>query len=179
VSDITYVGGYVRHRGRMVAKSVYDDARHVLDICGWTAEPILGLIQAPLEFIDYFPEGRDAATDALPPNTLAMDLGTAGPEHEYELGGVFAQDYTFNFAMNATEDAIATALFSDLADRYLGRTDSPFVTLYNYADNNPIEVVRMEVDVFEFAKSAEQVAPEVHLFFARLVITDYLDQIRT
>jgi hypothetical protein len=175
VSDITYVGGYVRHRGRMVARSVYQDARAVTDATGWTAEPTVGLIDEPVTFIDFFPQGREATAETLTSNTLAIDLGTAGAEYEWEMGGLYAQEYVFSFAINAVTDAVAMALFSDLGDRYSGRTAAPFITLYNFVGAAPVEVVRMEVESFEFAKSAEEVAPGVHLFFARLVITDYLD----
>ena len=176
MSEILYTGGYVRHRGRMVARSVYQDARRVTDATGWTAEPTVGLIDEPVTFIDFFPQGREATAETLASNTLAIDLGTAGAEVEWEMGGLFAQEYVFSLAMNAVSDAVAMALFSDLGDRYTGRTEAPYITLYNFAVAPPVEVVRMEVELFEFAKSTEEVAPGVHLFFARLVLTDYIEQ---
>jgi len=173
-------GGYVRHRSRMVARSVYDDAKAVLDANGWTVEPAIGLLDVGeiVTFLDYFPEQPEGDGDRLPINTLALDLGTAEQPYEYELGGLFAQEYTFNFAFNARNDAIAMALFSDLADHYLGRTGEGFIALRNYVTAPPVTVVTMEVERFETAKSTEQAAPGVHLWFSQLVVTDYLDQVR-
>lgn len=176
---------YVRHRPRYVAQSVFDDLKRVLRSCGWLgstgaqlAQP-LGLIQGnPIEVIDAFPDQTQGQKIAL--NTLAIDKGIPGEMVEYQLGGgspAFEQPYQFHMAFYANSDATAQALFQDLHDRYMGMTDSPFITLYNSASATPIEVVRMEVEEFAFNKSVDAVAPaEAHLHFARLVITDYLDE---
>jgi hypothetical protein len=217
---------YVRHRSRMVRQSIYEDAKHVLsvprdyagrleddpnvalnqlaqpDVYSWLnadpdmTMPLLG--QFPLEFIEYFPEEGLEAYEKISLNTLALDNGAAEPEYEYELGGMFAQEWTFTFAINSSTDAVAQALFQDLNDRYIGRASIPAsqelidnlesgdsvpgpmnadrITLYNYAATPPIPITRMEVESFQFAKSAEQVAPGVQLFFAELVVTDFLPQ---
>jgi len=218
---------YVRHRSRQVRQSVYRDAKHTLstrrDYAGRLSDdpdvdthldgspkvyawldssedhimPLLG--ENPLTFIDYFPEGGFAAYEKIALNTLALDNGRSEEEYQFEMGGMMAQEWTFNFAINASTDAVAQALFQDLNDRYVGRITMPpqqelidnlesgddepkpfssdRVGLYNYAASTPIPITRMEVESFRFAKLPdEEVAPGVQLFFAELVITDYLPQ---
>ena len=217
---------YVRHRSRMVRQSIYEDAKHVLsvardyagrlendplvainqigspDVYSWISAtpprvmPLLG--EYPLNFIEYFPDEGLEAYEKIQLNTLALDNGVPGPEQEYELGGMYSQEWMFTFAMNASTDAVGQALFQDLNDRYIGRLKippqqelldnlapgdtppDPFnadrVTLYNYAASPPIPIARMEVESFQFAKSLDEVAPGVHLFLAELVIADFLPQ---
>ena len=218
---------YVRHRARQVRQSIYEDAKHTLatprdyagrlesdvdvalkangvtpDVYAWLPPsasqlmPLLG--EHPLTFIESFPEGGLAAYEKIALNTLALDNGRSEPEYGYELGGLMAQEWAFTFALNASTDAVAQALFQDLNDRLLGRATLPprqevldnllggdlppppdrsaFVTLYNYAATTPIPITRMEVESFQFAKSEEEAAPGVQLFFGELVITDYLMQ---
>lgn len=217
---------YVRHRARQIRQSIYEDAKHVLStprdyagrldtdpdvelddqleplIYAWLSDdpdqimPLLG--EDPMTFIEFFPEGGLAAYEKIATNTLALDNGQSEPEYEYEMGGLMAQEWTFSFAINASTDAVAGALFQDLNDRYVGRTKyppqqelldnlqggdpipAPFnaerITLYNFAAPTPIPVVRMEVESFQFAKSDDEVAPGVQLYFAELIITDYLMQ---
>lgn len=217
---------YVRHRARQVRQSLYQDARHTLsiprdyagrleddpdvalndsnqpDVYAWIDQPEARLMpllgEYPLTFIEYFPEGGLAAYEKIALNTLALDNGQAAEEYEHELGGFKAQEWTFGFAINASTDAVAQALFQDLNDRYVGRTKFPpqqelldnlqsgdpvpepfnaeYVTVYNYAASTPIPVMRMEVEMFQFAKSPDQVAPGVQLFLGELVITDFLPQ---
>lgn len=214
---------YVRHRARMVRQSIYEDARHLLevprdymgrladdpdvaldggqpDVYSWlNADPALVLPllgEYPLTFIEYFPEEGLQAYEKIALNTLALDNGAADPESEFELGGLMAQQWTFTFAINSSTDAVAQALFQDLNDRYVGRLSIPpqqelldnleigdsapdpyrsrYITLYNYVETPPIPVTRMEVETFQFVKSTEEVAPGVQLFFAELVVTDFL-----
>lgn len=182
---------YIRHRPRMVRESVFQDLRDTLIRNQWMAgtttngavttlpTQTLALLEGkPLNLIDYFPEndGADAATLF---NTFAMDIGDPGDLVEGELGGFFEQPYVFNMAFYALTDAVAMAVLSDLSDRYLGVIESPFISLYNYWAATPNVVVRMEVENFRYARDVQQVAPhEVHLFFASLEITDYVDQAR-
>jgi hypothetical protein len=174
----------------MVRESVYQDLRDTLIRCQWlegttsdgvttTAEETLALLEGrPLNLIDYFPESDGAPAETLY-NTFAMDIGDHGEMVEGELGGFLEQPYTFNMAFYALTDAVAMAVMSDLYDRYLGITESPFISLYNYLADPPNVVVRMEVENFRYARDITQVAPhEVHLFFASLEITDYVDQAR-
>lgn len=156
--------------------------------------PLLG--EHPLTFIEAFPEGGLAAYEKIELNTLSLDNGQPEAEQEYELGGILSQGWVFTFALNASTDAVAMALFQDLTDRYIGRVEcppqeellanldesdpapptikGPKVTLYNYAVTPPIPVVRMEVEEFKFAKTAEEIAPGVQLFLAELVVRDFL-----
>lgn len=158
--------------------------------------PLLG--EYPLTFIEYFPEEGLEAYEKIALNTLALDTGTADAEKEYELGGFYSQQWTFTFAINSSTDAVAQALFQDLNDRFVARVKMPpqqelldnlevgdsapdpyaasRITLYNYVTTPPIPVTRMDVETFQFAKSVEQVAPGVQLFFAELVITDLIPQ---
>lgn len=182
---------YVRHRSRMVRESVFQDLRDTLIRTEWLAgttfrgdvttapENTLALLEGrPLNLIDYFPEFDGAPAETLL-NTFAMDIGDHGEMYEAELGGHWAQPYTFNMAFYAVTDAVAMAVFSDLYDRYMGITDDEFISLYNYLVDPPKIVVRMEVENFRYARDVTNVAPhEVHLFFASLEITDYVDQAR-
>lgn len=182
---------YIRHRARMVRESVFQDLRDTLVRTQWLAgttsdglvttapDQTLALLEGrPLNLIDYFPENDGAQAETLY-NTFAMDIGDHGEMQEGELGGFLEQPYTFNMAFYALTDAVAMAVFSDLYDRYMGITDSPFISLYNYLAATPNVVVRMEVENFRYARDIQQVAPhEVHLFFASLEITDYVDQAR-
>lgn len=158
--------------------------------------PLLG--EYPLTFIEYFPEEGLEAYEKIALNTLALDTGTSDPEQEYELGGFYSQKWVFTFAINSSTDAVAQALFQDLNDRYVARVKVPpqqellanleladnapdpyaasRITLYNYVTDPPIPVSRMEVETFQFAKSVEQVAPGVQLFFAELVLMDLIPQ---
>lgn len=175
---------------------------NVPDVYAWlhpnpdNVMPLLG--EYPLTFIEYFPQEGLEAYEKIALNTLALDNGAAEPEKEYELGGLVSQEWTFTFAINSSTDAVAQALFQDLNDRYVGRVKIPpqkelldnleagdappdpyaanRVTLYNYVTDPPIPVTRMDVETFQFAKSAEQVAPGVQLFFAELVVTDFVPQ---
>lgn len=182
---------YVRHRSRMVRESVYWDLHDTLVRTQWLAgttsdglvtlapTATLALLEGdPLNLIDYFPESHDQTTDpATPFNTFALDIGEQGEMVEGELGGHFEQPYSFNMAFYAKTDAVAMALMSDLHDRYMGLTESPYISLYNYLAATPNVVVRMEVENFRYARDVTNVAPhEVHLFFAQLEITDYVDQ---
>lgn len=181
---------YIRHRPRMVRESVFQDVRDTLIRSQWMpgtstdgvttleGETLALLEGRPLNLIDYFPENDGAAAETLY-NTFAMDIGDPGEMVEGELGGFFEQPYVFNMAFYALTDAVAMAVLSDLHDRYMGITDSPFISLYNYLAPTPNVVVRMEVENFRYARDVQQVAPhEVHLFFASLEITDYVDQAR-
>ena len=188
----TPVGGYVRHRSRMVRESVYQDLSDTLIRTRWligissdavettTANAMALLEDSPLVLIDYFPDSEEGPA-VTPLNTFALDIGEQGEMVEGEMGGFFEQPYTFNMAFYAKTDAVAMALMSDLRDRYLGLSDSPFVSLFDYNSPTPQPrlVVRMEVDNFRYARDTQNVAPhEVHLFFAALEITDYVDQER-
>lgn len=184
------IAGYVRHRPRMVRESVYQDLRDTLIRTEWlvgttrdgsvttTSANTLALLEgSPLHLIDYFPESDGGPPETLF-NTFALDIGEAGESEEGELGGGYrVHPYTFNMAFYAKTDAVAMAVMSDLADRYLGQTDAPYISLYNYLAPTPNIVVRMEVENFRYARDTQNVAPhEVHLFFAALEITDYVDQ---
>lgn len=182
-------GTYVRHRPRMVRESIFQDLRDTLIRTDWLAGTTRdGLVTTtpsstfpllegkPINLIDFFPEG----VSETPPNTFAVDIGEPGDLVEGELGGYFEQPYGFEFAFYASSDAVAIALFSDLTDRYMGLSDSPFISLYNYLTDPPNLVVRMEVENFKYARNQHTAAPnEVHLYSAQLEITDYVDQART
>ena len=191
--DLNSPGQYVRHRNRMVRESVYQDLKDSLIRTQWLAGTTSdGLVTVtptgtfalmegdPVDLIDYFPESGNQEGEAITPfNTFALDIGEQGEMVEGELGGFFEQPYSFNMAFYAKTDAVAMALMSDLYDRYMGLTESPFISLYNYLAASPNIVVRMEVENFRYARDVQNVAPhEVHLFFASLEITDYVDQAR-
>ena len=112
----TPVGGYVRHRDRMVQESVFQDLRDTLIACNWlagtTSEPVqdpaddtwgikvvaeadtLALLEGhPIVLIDYVPETEDdegATVDddsnGTALNTFAMSNGEPGDPTLLELG---------------------------------------------------------------------------------------------
>jgi len=140
----------------------------------------------PMVLIDYFPEAEgesvtgEAETGQTALNTLALDNGSRIASGPRELGNPTAEyvTYRFNMAFFAASDAVAQAVFGDLADRYRGRLVRPdAIELWNY--NSPAEepVVRMSVERFEFTSNTDQsiAAHEVHLYFAELEVDDEVD----
>jgi hypothetical protein len=175
--EIDGIGGYVRWRPRMVRQSVFNDMKATLAAAGFTgATPTIAL-KYPVNVIEFFPEFAIYDADKVQYNTIAVDNGEPGPLEEYELGGIFSRDYRFNMALYAESDGLGLAMFSDLADRYLGLTNFPFVPLYNYNEATPTLIVNMEVLGFQYTRAPQDVAPyEHHLFFAELILRDFVDQ---
>lgn len=180
------IGGYVRWRPRMVHQSVLADLKDTLEALDWYVSatptsipaPVAGLLTGPIVIQDAFPEEGVYQKNAPVKNTLTMDMGLPGVIELGELGGFFEQAYKFSFAFFAESDAVAKALLSDLADRYSGLSASPYITLRNYAVTPVTEIVRMEVESFIYAPNPEAIAPgEHHLYFAELVLTDYIEQV--
>ena len=170
-------GGYVRWRPRMVRQSVFEDMKTTLRNNGYMgATPSIAL-KYPVDVVEFFPEFAIYDTDKVKYNTIAIDNGEPGPLEEYELGGLFSRDYRFSMALYAENDGIGLSMFSDLGDRYLGLTNYPFVALYNYNAATPTRVVNMEVLAFQYARAPQEVAPyEHHLFFAELLVRDFVEQ---
>lgn len=181
---------YLRHRPRLIRQSVFEDLKQVLDdlewipSVGWSegdpwdSSQVLGLLSSPLILTDYFPVAAIYQGEKVESNTLAIDAGTPQEPRYVEMGSdAREQNYLFNLALFAESDAVALSLFSDLSDRYLGVTpgDVESVTLFNYNEATPTPVVDMEVLSFETAPSPEQPAPGKMLWFAQLVLTDYLE----
>lgn len=169
---------YIRHRSRMVRESVLEYIRAILEELDWTGDSTLAMLSSGVLVEDYFPveavyQGEDIAL-----NTLAIDQGTPSEPEYVELGGEDRrQTYTFNFAFFAESDGVALALFSDLADKFLGMYPgaSEGIPLFNYLVATPTFVTNMEVTSFEVAKSPQQPAPGRLLWFAQLTISDYLE----
>lgn len=171
-------GGYVRWRPRMVRTSVFEDLKTTLANTGWTGSTPAISLKYPVSVVEFFPEFAIYDENKVRWNTLAIDEGDPGDLEEFELGGKFSRDYRFNLALYAESDGIGSSLFSDLADRYLGLTDSPFISLYNYNVATPALIVRLEVQGFQYLKAPQDVAPaEHHLFFAELLVRDFVDQV--
>lgn len=194
-------GGYVRHRDRMVQESVLQDLKDTLIACRWlagtTASPVadwyatprntwqvattvtpLPLLDGyPINLIDYFPEAEDGGSPT-PPNTFALDTGTSDDSVPVELGSnAEARSYVFNMAFYARSDGLALAVLNDLRDRYAGRlVRDDVIQLFDFNQEPPKPIVLMDVESFRFTVNTEAVAPhEVHLYFAELVLTDYVD----
>lgn len=182
---------YIRHRPRMVRQSIYEDLRSLLVDLDWVPDDpnwkpgdpydsseFLGMISSPVVLTDYFPVSASYQGEDIEPNTLALDQGTPGDPQYVEMGGDDReQEYLFNLAFFAENDAVALSLFSDLADRYRGVTPGMFesVSLFDYLTDPSTPVVEMDVLSFEVAKSPEQPAPGRMLWFAQLVVSDYLE----
>lgn len=172
---------YIRHRPRMVRESVYEDLKIVLGDLGWLANhatPVMAMLTEPITVTDYFPVEAIYQGEEVELNTLAIDQGTPNEPQYVELGGTDREQlYIFNFAFFAENDGIALSLFSDLSDRYKGVSpgDREAVSLFDYNAATPTPVVEMDVLSFEVAKSPEQPAPGRLLWFAQLVVSDYLE----
>jgi hypothetical protein len=183
---------YIRHRPRMVRQSVYEDIRELLAVLEWTGESeddVLGMLSSPILLKDYFPVNAVYQGEEVDINTLAIDQGTPSEPVYAELGSeAREQEYVFNIAFFAENDAVALSLFSDLSDRYKGNfraANMPAgfpphfthesVALYNYLDEPPTPVVDMDVLSFEVAKSPEQPAPGRLLWFAELTVVDFME----
>lgn len=188
---------YIRHRDRMIRESVFEDLRDTLIACQWlagtTSRPVhdvdtgvvavvtttpaqtLRLLNTPVTIVEYFPEANDTQHGAVALNTFAMDVGRQGDSALVELGSSMVEtQHIFNMAFYAEEDSTAIALYNDLRDRYRGRIiNGDAIALFNYYQEPPTLVSRMEVDLFRFTRDAEHIAPEqVHLYFGELTITD-------
>ena len=177
----------------MVRESVFQDLRdHLVDFdwipnsaweLGDSYDPseILGLVSQPIVLTDYFPVNAIYQGEEVEVNTLAIDQGTPGEPRYVEMGGEDReQHYVFNLAFFGESDAVALSLFSDLSDRYKGTRPGFLqeVTLFNYLEATPTPVgngTGMEVVSFEVAKSPEQPAPGRLLWFAQLIVKDYLE----
>ena len=184
---------YVRWRPRMVRESVLEDLKSVLEEQGWwdpddsTYVGFGFMRNYPLLLVEAWP-GDMEYQEKITPNTLAVDQGVPGePYHLGMGGGPMGRDYLFTYAFYAVNDATASALFQDLSDRYFGRKTKPrpapnpperysrIIPLRDYAQDPPPIVVNMEIEGFRFNRSVDQVAPGFDLYFAELVVTDFVD----
>lgn len=171
------IGGYVRWRPRMVRLSVFADLKSTLDATGWLDAEL----EYQFEVKEFFPEFAIYATDSVHVNTLTMDNGDPGTIGDWELGGDLSRLYRINLAFYAQDDETGIAVFSDLSDRYEGITDAPYVSLFNYNGvGDPSLITRLEVESFQYVRAALDVAPyEHHLWFAELIVRDFIDGNRT
>lgn len=199
---MTELGGFVRHRDRMVQESVYQDIKDTLIACRWmtgttsvevidpndpgfgpkivttTEDQVMKLAKdAPLILIDYFPQSEQDGTKTEP-NTFALDNGTADDMIPMEMGSnACEQVYTFTMAFWANSDAVGLAVMNDLRDRYSGRlVRNETLCLWDYNNVSATPVCYMDVDRFIYNQNTDAVGPgDVHLFFAQLSLTDYVD----
>lgn len=170
-------GGYVRWRPRMVRLSVFEDMKRTLTDTGWLDADL----KYPFAIKEFFPEFATYADDPVHVNTLAVDQGEPLALEEYDLGGMYTRLYRINAAFYAQDDETGVAVFSDLADRYDGITDAPYISLhdYNQAGDPPL-ITRMEVESFQYTRAAMDVAPyEHHLWFMELMVRDFVSGNRT
>lgn len=165
---------YVRWRTRMVRASVINDLKLTLTDTDWLGATPLGLRTIPIKVVDGPASDPNKPLDK---NTLALDNGMAGELELAQLGGgLFEQPYQFNFMFFAESDAVGHALMQDLADRYTGRTGVPSLALYDFGQATPVFVCNMEVESFDYARAPGEVAAyDQHLFFAELIITDFVE----
>lgn len=173
------IGGYLRWRPRMARLSVFNDIKRTLTATGWLNAPGL---EYPFDVDMFFPEFATYQQDRVHVNTLTLDDGEPQQLEEYEMGGNYTRTYRINLACYAQDNDTGLAVFSDLADRYEGITDAPFVSLFDYNQTGPDYplVTRMEVENFQYARAPLDGVPyEHHLFFAELVVRDFIDGNRT
>jgi hypothetical protein len=171
----TGVGGYVRWRPRMVRLSVFNDLTRTLTATGWIGNPGL---QYPFDVKEFFPEFATYQQDRVHVNTLTIDDGDPQLVEDFEMGLDRTRVYRISMACYAQDNDTGIAVFSDLSDRYEGVTDAPFVSLFDYNQDGPDYplVTRMEVETFQFSLAPQDAVPyEHHLFFAELVVRDFID----
>lgn len=192
---------YVRDRARLIRQSIQDDLRNTLIACRWmpgtTSQPVNNpvngnfevvttadadtyalLAGAPVSLVDYFPEALGEIAGNTPPNTLALDTGTPSEPVQLEMGSYTTQrSWRFHMALFAASEAIGLAVLQDIDDRYQGLLVShEVVALYDWLADPIGLVTQMEVDSFTFARDVERVvAAEVNLFFAQLILTDFIE----
>lgn len=171
------IGGYVRWRPRMVRLSVLEDVTTTLTNTGWTDSDLA----YPFTVVEYFPEFAVYKNDAQHVNTMVLDHAAPQGLYEYELGLSYYQMYRINMAFYSQDEETGLAVFGDLSDRYEGLTDAPYVSLRNYnVGANPPLITRMEVTSFQWVKASLDQAPyEYHLWFAELIVRDFVDGNRT
>lgn len=170
-------GGYVRWRPRMVRLSAVQDITNTLTATGWMGSDL----EYPMEVKEFFPEFAVYTQDAVHVNTIVVDKADPQGVREFELGGGFYQNYRINLAMYAQDEETGIGVFSDLSDRFFGLTDAPYVSLldFNQADPPPL-ITRMEVVSFDYTKASLDVVPyEYHLWYAQLIVQDFVDGTRT
>lgn len=185
---------YVRWRPRMVRESVLEDLRSVLEEQGWwtpaeNTAPYGFMHGSPLVLTEAWPEEAEYQGEKIAKNTLAVDQGVPGEPYNLGMGGgPMGREYMFTYAFYAVNDATASALFQDLSDRYFGRRTKPGVSpgdppkryyrvvpLFDYTKEPAALVVDMDIESFRFNRSVDQIAPGFDLYFAELVVTDYID----
>lgn len=184
--DTTYpqiggAGGFVRWRARHVRQSVLQDLKATLDFAGWLGQnPTVGLISTAILFTDAYPEEALSKGEQVKKNTFVLDNGRPGALEEYELGGLYSREYTYNMAFFGESDAVALSLMADLEDRYSGLSVEPWISLFNFGQSTPTLITRMEVENFEYGRASREVAAnERFLFFAELRVLDFIEQVET
>lgn len=171
-------GGYVRWRNRMCRLSILNDMIDTLTKTGWMGDLAVDN-QYPFDVKEFFPEFAVYAQDAVHINTIALDDGEPFSMEEYETGGMYSRLYRMNFAFYAQDNDTGMSVLMDLADRYEGLTNIPYVPLYNYATTPSTLVVQMEVQSFQYTRAPLDAAPyDHHLFFGELILKDFVDQNR-
>jgi hypothetical protein len=188
---------YIRHRQRMIQESIFEDLNNTLIACRWkdgtTTRSVVNPLNGNLEVVttapdDVFPMMRKGAVkimDAFPdeaaatdPNTLAMDYGLAGESDYREMGnsGAREQPYTFSMGLLVESDSVASAILSDLRDRYEGRIVAPdAIAIYDYLTDPNVIAAYLDVEYFRWTPMIAESTKDTRLFSAELVVTDYID----
>lgn len=181
---------YVRWRPRMVRESVLEDLRAVLEEQGWVPGAPYGFMHGhPIVLTEAWPDEAEYQGEKIAYNTLAVDQGVPGEPYALGMGGgPVGRDYLFTYVFYAVNDATASSLFQDLQDRYRGRKTKPspyagapneiypdIIPLYDYSQESKPHIVNMEIEGFRFNRSVDQVAPGFDLYFAELVVSDFID----
>jgi len=193
---VTSYEPYIRHRPRMIQESVADDLANTLIACRWMAgttsravkNPANGLVEVvttapsavypltegnPVQIIDELPEGSETPTE----NSMAVSMPLPGDGEGLEMGSSFSeQPYLISIGFYASTDALASAVLSDLKDRYEGRLVwGEAVPLINYLDDPNAIVAWMDVETFRYANDSETVSPDgPRLYFAEIGLVDYM-----
>jgi hypothetical protein len=179
----------------MIQESVADDLANTLIACRWMAgtttravkNPANNLVEvvttapsavypltagSPVRIIDEFPDGSSTPVE----NTMAVSMPLPGDGEGIEMGSNFTeQPYLVSIGFYASTDALASAVLSDLKDRYEGRLVwGEAIPLINYLDDPDVIVSWMDVETFRYAADSETVAPDgPRLYFAEVGIVDF------
>lgn len=114
---------FLRHAARHVHKTVFDYLDDALDDLGWKDSSTTPFGATPVTLISRPVVMGDRLDDALvKPGLMAVTLGDEHPSEMEEVGGpLSAQEYPIFVDLFQDNEAVATALATDVRDIFMGR----------------------------------------------------------
>ena len=103
----------MRHRQRHLHATILGHVREALTAAGWVNAPV-NFGSTPVTLLDYEPQ-QAGETPAF--NTVAVSIGTQGPDEPFELGGgLYSCRYTVFIDVYGENEPIGVALADDIKD---------------------------------------------------------------